>query len=259
MMGNKKRRISLVIILGMLLALSLGVFLYINDYYHADQYALEALESTDEVTIYKLDSSSTYIFEPKKPTLGLIFYPGGKVEYTAYAPLMREFASHGILCILPKMPANLAVLNPNAADNLKEHYPDIRSWYIGGHSLGGSMAAKYVSEHLSDYDGLLLLASYSTIDLSDSGLSVISIYGSNDRVLNYNNYNKYSDNLPHNTYEYVIDGGCHAYFGSYGTQRKDGIPSISPQEQIKITVEEFLRNPFVKLFGYYNHRDCYYD
>ena len=105
------------------------------------------------------------------------------MEHTAYAPLMKELAEKDILCVLVKMPFHLAVFDINAADGIREQFPEIKSWYIGGHSLGGSMAASYVSKHTEDFEGLVLLAAYSTEDLSDSGLKVLSVYGSEDGVL----------------------------------------------------------------------------
>ncbi|MBQ3601265.1 MAG: alpha/beta hydrolase, partial [Lachnospiraceae bacterium] len=112
-----------------------------------------------------------------------MFYPGGKVEYTAYLPLMNSLAEEGILCVLLKMPFNLAVLDMNAADGIQEQFPEIENWYIGGHSLGGAMAASYLETHANDYQGLILLGSYSTADLSTTELEVLSIYGSEDTVL----------------------------------------------------------------------------
>ena len=79
----------------------------------------------------------------------------------------------------------------------------------GRHSLGGSMAASYVSEHVSSFEGLVLLGSYSTADLSESDLSVLSICGSEDRVLNREKYEQNKQNLTENFRETVIDGGCH--------------------------------------------------
>lgn len=76
-------------------------------------------------------------FSPQEPTVGMIFYPGGKVQCEAYAPLMLACAQRGIFCVLVRMPGNLAVLHPDAADGIPEKYPQIESWYIGGHSLGG--------------------------------------------------------------------------------------------------------------------------
>ena len=176
-------------------------------------------------------------FLPERPKAGLIFYPGGKVEVSAYAPLMRAFAENGMLCALVKMPGNLAVLSPNAADGLQQAHPEITDWYIGGHSLGGAMAASYAAKHAEDYDGLILLAAYSTKDLTDTSLQVLSVYGSEDGVMNRDSYEKDRTNLPADCTEVVIQGGCHAQFGSYGAQDGDGTPSISGEEQIRQTAE----------------------
>ena len=153
---------------------------------------------------------------------------------------MRTLAENGILCVLIEMPGNLAVLDMDAADGIQEQFPNISNWYIGGHSLGGSMAASYVADHTDLYDGLLLLASYSTADLNSADLKVLSVYGSNDTVLNPEKYADYFSNLPETTTEVIIDGGCHAFFGSYGAQKGDGTPSITEEEQIAQTVSAIL-------------------
>ena len=175
--------------------------------------------------------------EPEDATKGFIFYPGGKVEYTAYIPLMQALNDKGILCVLIEMPFNLAVFDMSAAEGIIDDYPDIDQWYIGGHSLGGSMAAAYLEDNADDYTGLVLLGSYSTVDLSDTELKVLSVYGSEDEVVDSEKYEKYKSNLPDDLTEIVIEGGCHAYFGMYGAQKGDGIPSISNEDQIKITAE----------------------
>ena len=176
-------------------------------------------------------------FVPEEPTAGLIFYPGGKVEHTAYAPLLHACAENGILCALVRMPGNLAVLDANAADGLQEAYPEIITWYIAGHSLGGAMAATYAAAHPEDFDGLILLAAYSTKDLTGTALRVLSVYGSADSVMNRESYEKNRANFPTDTTEVVLDGGCHAQFGSYGPQNGDGIPTISGEEQVRQTTE----------------------
>ena len=104
------------------------------------------------------------------------------------------------------------------------------------------MAASYASNHTDTFDGLILLASYSSVDISSSGLNVISVYGSNDGVLDMNKYNESLSLLPADTKELVINGGCHAYFGSYGTQKGDGKPTITPAEQVQQTTEFILKN-----------------
>ncbi len=157
---------------------------------------------------------------------------------------MAACAEYGILCALVEMPFNLAVFDINAADGIQEMYPDIEDWYIGGHSLGGSMAASYLADHTSDFAGLILLGSYSTADLSDSELKVLSVYGSEDEVLNKKKYDKNLSNLPEDFTEIVIDGGCHAYFGMYGAQDGDGTPTIGNEEQILFSASTIFN--FVK-------------
>ncbi len=207
--------------------------IYLGTYYHADLDAIEAFSLQHSIT--KETNGNLTIFEPQNAKTGFIFYPGGKVEHSAYIPLMQECASRGILCVLVKMPFNLAVFDINAADGIREQFPHIESWYIGGHSLGGSMSASYLEKNKDGFDGLILLGSYSTADLSSSDLKVLSIYGSEDKVLNKEKYDENKTNLPSNYTEIIIDGGCHAYFGVYGAQKGDGNPTITNKEQIEQT------------------------
>ena len=213
--------------------------IYLGDFYRADMVAIESFAAQD-IPMSRLETGDL-VFQPEDATSGLIFYPGGKVEYTAYIPLMKALASEGILCVLVKMPGNLAVLDMGAAEGIPEQFPDIDTWYMAGHSLGGSMAASYLADHADAFEGLILLGAYSTADLSDSGLAVLSLYGSEDLVMNREKYAKYRENLPADLTETVIDGGCHAYFGMYGTQEGDGTPTITSEEQIAITAEA-IRN-----------------
>lgn len=214
-------------------------FIYVNDYYHAEEDAIAVMSLSDSIAIEENENDIAFV--PKNAEAGFIFYPGGKVAAESYAPLMKECANQGILCILVKMPFNLAVFNINGAKGIQERY-DIEKWYIGGHSLGGSMAASYVSNHVDEYDGLVLLASYSTEDLSDTDLEVLSIYGSEDQVLSMDKYEENKINLSSNYKEYVIEGGNHAYFGNYGEQDGDGVASITHDEQISITVNYIYEN-----------------
>ena len=135
------------------------------------------------------------------------------------------------------MPFDLAVLDANAADGLQGSFPEIKHWYMAGHSLGGAMAATYISNHSTNFDGLILLAAYSTADLSQTPLKVISIYGSNDQVLNREKYQINLVHLPSDYLEYIIEGGNHAYFGMYGLQKGDGMATLTNEVQIKITAD----------------------
>ncbi len=233
---NKRWLITLVVVLALLLAVGIGTVVYLRDYYHASAEAFAVLEA-DNQTVQVVQSEDRIAFLPEAPAAGLIFYPGGKVECEAYAPLLEACAEHGILCVLLRMPGNLAVLDRNAADGVAADYPEVTDWYIGGHSLGGAMAASYAGTHADTLAGLVLLAAYSTADLTDSGLQVLSIYGSEDGVLNREKYDGNRPNLPADTVELVIEGGCHAGFGSYGPQDGDGTPAISGETQIARTAE----------------------
>lgn len=228
---------SAILVLALVLGIGCGV--YVSDYYRADEAAAAAMVSGGTVTVETGDGMT--VFSPSLPSAGLIFYPGGKVEYTAYAPLMRALAEEGVLCVLVQMPGNLAVLDVNAADGIPERYPDIEQWYIGGHSLGGSMAASYASKHSEEYIGLILLAAYSTADLTASGPDALLIRGSRDGVLNMEKYGKYISNLSPDSLERVIEGGNHAQFGSYGSQDGDCEATISQEEQTALTAQYILK------------------
>jgi hypothetical protein len=241
-LSDKRKRKIFIITTSVILALAIIVgacAIYLGDYYRADNEAIGVF--MPQGTTWKEESDGTIVFKPEGATKGFIFYPGGKVEYSAYVPLLQACAENGILCVLVEMPFNLAVLDVNAADGVQEKYPEIEEWYIGGHSLGGSMAASYLADNAEDYEGLILLGSYSTADLSAADLAVLSVFGSEDKVMNREKYEENKSNLPSDFTEFVIDGGCHAYFGMYGAQDGDGTPTVTNEEQIRITVESIVK------------------
>lgn len=227
---------SLFLVLALVLLLALGAMLYVGDYYHAQDDALEVFDSAEH-------SGSRTIFRPRADTdTGLIFYPGGKVEPSAYAPLLQQLSENGILCVLQKMPGNLAVLNPNAAADIPGDYPEITHWYIAGHSLGGSMGARFAYKHPDTVEGVILLAAYATDPLPST--RVLSIYGTEDGVLNREKYEKDRKNLPEDATEILLDGGNHAFFGCYGTQKGDGQALLSreaQQAQTTQAITQFIR------------------
>ena len=233
-----RRLIIILAVIAAVAAISAIIYrAYVSDYYRASDEAYAVLtEQYEDVTIEVMDDMIIFLPKDIKDTeTGLIFYPGGKVEYEAYAPLMLKCAENGVLCVLLEMPDNLAILDHDAAEGIKDEYPDIKRWFLGGHSLGGVSACMYLSENTDDYDGIVLLGAYSSSDLSDTDLEVLLIYGSEDGVMNRKNYEKSRVNLPSDYTEYVIEGGCHSYFGDYGLQDGDGTPSITSDEQQEIT------------------------
>lgn len=246
---DKKKRLKIIlgIIAAVLLALVIGITAYLMGGYKADDDAKFAMLSDEWLAVD--DQEGRLVFTPTQATLdettkelttGFIFYPGANVDHHAYAPLMSELSRQGILCVIVDMPLDHAFLDKNAADHILEDYPDIRHWYIGGHSLGGSMAAEYVADRTDRFEGLVLLASYSTKDLSKTDLKVFTTYGDRDKILNMDSYKKNLKNLPAGYEESVIPAGNHANFGSYGEQKGDGPAGISTYVQCKVTAEKIL-------------------
>ncbi len=232
----KIRSKTIITILVVVMAMLIVCGIYLADFYRADYESIDAFSVEEAIVTEKLDKAKT-AFIPENPEAGFIFYPGGKVEHRAYEPLMEALAAQDILCVLIEMPFNLAVLDIDAAEEVQEYFPEIEKWYIGGHSLGGSMAASYLADNVDEFSGLVLLASYSTADLSGSALDVLSIYGSNDGVLNREKYTMYSDMLPETFTELVIDEANHAGFGMYGQQDGDGEAALSNAQQIVLSAK----------------------
>ena len=155
------------------------------------------------------------------------------------ASLMHALAERDVLCVLTDMPLRLAVMDMNAADGVAEKYPEVSRWCIGGHSLGGAMAASYAAGHAEEVDGLALLAAYSAQALPED-MPVVSVYGTADQVLDWGKYEASRVNLPADAQEIAIPGGNHAQFGSYGAQNGDGEATITPQAQWAATAEALL-------------------
>lgn len=235
-----KKGKKLLAIAGIVLVLLAAVCgLYLSDYYRADSQAVEAFTNSAGVSFHTLADGTIAVGDESAQT-GLIFYPGGKVDSYAYLPLMEEISQGDVFCVLLKMPFRLAVLDANAADRVYSQFPRVERWYLGGHSLGGAMAASYASKHTDRLEGLLLLGAYSTANLRETGLSVAAVYGSEDGVMNREKYASCKENLPAGFTETIISGGCHAYFGMYGPQKGDGVPSISNTQQIRQTAQAAL-------------------
>lgn len=211
---------------------------YVNDYYHTDENVQEYLQTKDSVSVTEMPEG-LYLDGPGNET-ALIFYPGAKVEYTAYLPLLSELADQGIDCFLIKMPCNLAIFGQNKAKKIMDSY-EYDHWYLSGHSLGGAMAASYASGYLESLNGLVLLAAYPTKSLKSDSFSVLSLYGSEDGVLNMEKVEEGKAYMPVDYAEVCIEGGNHAQFGNYGEQKGDHAADISWEEQQAQTVEAILK------------------
>ena len=237
----KKYRRKILGGLGLLLVLLAAFFTwYVNDDYDAADRALTALTTTEQVEVIEGNPIQFLPQNEEETHTGIIFYPGGKVEEEAYAPIMQAFAEEGYAVFLADMPFGLAVLDINAAEDIITDNPDITNWYIMGHSLGGSMAAIFAEGNLNSLAGLILLAAYSTADLSQTDLPVLSILASEDEVLDSAQVEENRPLLPDDAVEVIIEGGNHAQFGSYGLQEGDGEASISEIEQQQAVIDAVL-------------------
>ena len=231
----------------------LAVFLFISSLFSCKSYQpafdVDNFYSDYSQTVEFINSSSYTILMPKNnettdfPETGIIFYPGGLVDYRSYFPLFTLCAERGIVCFIVEMPFDFAFMDKKIGSKIQKKHPEIKNWYMAGHSLGGAIAASYISSRTQDYKGLILLASYSTHDISNSNLKVLSIYGSNDGVLDLEHYQENHHNLPpvgNGLTEIVIDGGNHAQFASYGEQKGDNAAGISADEQQQKTAQEII-------------------
>lgn len=238
-MEKKKSIKTFFKIMGIILvAIVIGLLTYLGDYYHADAVAHEALISDNLVTVEEQGNLTIFSPADEKTDQGFIFYPGGKVEAIAYAPLMRSLAQEGFTTVIVGMPFNLAVFNANGADVVMAALPEITTWFIGGHSLGGAMASDYAAGNPGKISGLALMGAYPNTTLAQNDITVISLYGSEDGVLNREAFEQAKEKMPADvTYEEIL-GGNHANFGNYGEQEGDGVALISATEQQVITVEE---------------------
>ncbi|MEG0772608.1 alpha/beta hydrolase [Clostridium sp.] len=242
MKQKKSLRFKVFIGIGaFLIVLASAFFIYVSSYYRASSFAFNTLKSDSIVTV---EENGDIVFIPvsNNKNTGFIFYPGGKVEALAYAPLGKEIASKGYTVVIAEMNFNLAVLSPNKADSIIRKYSDINTWVIGGHSLGGVMAADYAFNH-DKIKGLVLLASYpqSNKDFTSSSLKVLALWGSNDKVADLNKVKDAEKVMPKDAEFVEIKGGNHGGFGDYGPQEGDGEASITNEVQIHETSKYIIK------------------
>lgn len=193
--------------------------------------ALAALQSDATVSVQE-EPWLTFTPAGQTPTVGLIFYPGGRVDHRSYAPPARTIAAQGYLVVIPPAPLNLAVFAPDVAADVMAAHPEIERWFVGGHSLGGAMAASFAYNHPEDVAGLVLWASYpaGNNDFSQrADFPILSVYGTED--LGLDGIEASRSLLPSTTQWLEMEGGNHAQSGWYGPQPGDGTASISRADQ----------------------------
>jgi len=236
------KRIFLGLLVGVAL-MGIGFVVWAESPLKPTAAALSALESDSLVTV----TIGDYItFQPAnlQPSTGFIFYPGGRVDYRAYAPVLRMIAEQGYFVALVPVSLNLAFFDINAAAPVLTQHPEIKHWAVSGHSLGGVAASVFAKDHLDQLDGLVFFASYPADDsLKNADIKTLSIYGTKD-MAGMEKFEETKALMPANIKYVVIEGGNHAQFGSYGFQPGDNAATISAEEQwaqITNATVEFLK------------------
>ena len=219
--GQGRHRILRRVLIALAVALVVcigGFLLWTTDYYHADATAVSVEQ--EDASIEHVGNQ--VILPAEGSTMALVFYPGAKVEATAYLPILEKIRQRcGMTCVLVEMPLNLAIFDQNAADGVMASHPEITTWFVGGHSMGGAMASSYASAHQDEVAGLVLLGAYVYGSYPPS--NALTVYGTFNSDLEKDIH--YTDNIV------KIEGGNHAQFGNYGKQSGDPDATISADEQ----------------------------
>ncbi len=245
MEGNMKitkKRVFLSILIIFLCVIAYGTFWFLSSN-APDELALSSLKGSATVDV--IDTKDYIYFSPKTvSSKGIIFYPGAKVEPEAYSVLGLNLAEKGIPFVVVKMPINFAIFDINKAEKIKDDIPYDSSWFIGGHSLGGSMAAKYLYDHPEVFSGIIFFASYpagASNDLSKFPIKALSIRGSVDALVTREKVEDKSPYLPNSTQYVTIEGGNHSQFGNYGHQKGDNEALISSEEQMNQIIDAVVK------------------
>lgn len=213
-----------------------GSIVYLRPFGATDD-ALQAMKGTDTVSV--TSTPTQIILTPRSaagtspPTLrsGLVFQPGARVDPRAYVRLLSSISATGVLVVIVKQPFGIGFTATGAPTGIIEDGPEVASWSVGGHSLGGVAASSYVEDHPDRIDGLLLWASYPLGSLAGHNhVGVTSIYGTEDGLATPEDIKESRADLPPDTTYVAVDGGVHAFFGDYGEQPGDGTPTVSREQ-----------------------------
>ncbi len=187
--------------------------------------------ATSDVRVELKNDAGEYIdIQPNSAAKTLfIFYPGGLVRPQAYEWLGVALAPLGVRTVIPVFTADLAVTAPNRATQLLEKFGSYERVVIGGHSLGGAMAARYALNNSDKINALVLMAAFSAESDKLQGLTMptLVLAAEHDGLATLDEIKAGLSRLPEGTRLELIEGAVHSFFGRYGPQRGDGIPTLS--------------------------------
>jgi hypothetical protein len=245
---GRRRRIllAILVIIGAVLAIGIGVFVWWAQPQPLLPEATAALSSSAGADfIQDADGRLTYTPAGSDPTTGLVLYPGGKVPPAGYAPTARAIAEAGYLVSVVPVPFNLAVFDIGAAAAVIDDHPEIERWVVGGHSLGGSMAAQFIDGNPGLVDGLALWASWSAADISEQDLTTLTAWGTLDNAASSITSTENIAHLGTSVTMVPIEGGNHEQIGWYTGQPDDPPATITreaQQEQLVAATIELLES-----------------
>jgi hypothetical protein len=197
----------------------------------AEAPALAAMTSDGTVTV--MEDTTEIVMTPTGVVspVGVFFQPGARVDARAYAAILRPLVEEGHLVIIAKQPLGIAFLSSAAFATVRAAHHPVSRWVVGGHSLGGLVAATdaetFAGAARDPVVGLLFFASYPATNIAQVNVAVLSISGSNDGLSTPAKIAAAKPALPAAARYQVVEGGVHAFFGDYGPQDGDGKPTTS--------------------------------
>ena len=206
--------------------------------YAAESDALDALESNLIIQVTQTPQFIRFDNQFISQDAGLLIQPGGDVDPRAYARIARKIAALGYPVVIDTTPSVLVIAGvlPSMIPAIKAANPDIQTWALAGHSLGGVLAARYIAQNPQDFTikGLALWASFPDPENPipyRTDLVVASIYGELDCLVPPQTVQSFAWALPFNTAYQQIDGANHAQWGDYGEQEGDCAADITTTQQ----------------------------
>lgn len=217
--------IALGVLAGLLLVGVVGILIWSQvGVMAAEPGPRDDVRGDDRVAMSEVDGNVVIAPASGASEVGLVFIPGAKVEAEAYAAILAGVvADESVTVVITRPWLNLAFFDPRPLTSFTDAVPDVSTWLVGGHSLGGVRACQLAP----DADGLVLFASYCANDLSETDLPVLSLSGSEDGLTTPQKVDDNRGLLPADATLIEIPGASHASFGDYGPQAGDGTPTIS--------------------------------
>jgi pimeloyl-ACP methyl ester carboxylesterase len=245
--ASRGRRVvrALLTVLVVLILVIVGFLVWAKTVMQGERPAALEAWADERVSIESFDDSIVMTPVDGASDRGLVFIPGARVDPYAYlAKLVDAVAETGTTVVVTKPILNLAFFDQRPLETFTRHASEVSEWYVGGHSLGGVRACMMAAEE--EVAGVVFFGSYCANDLSDTGLAVLSIAGSEDGLSSPDEIAGAAHLLPSDATFVEIEGANHASFGDYGAQPGDGAATASDREvrdEITRTLAEFWGVP----------------